>query len=68
MSTSAVPSSKPERLYSVAELAASFGLHELTIRRKIWANEIKSIKLGARCIRVRQSALDEYLADRSAAA
>ena len=53
---------KQERLYSINALADFLDCHPFTVRRRIWDGEILAIKLSPRCIRVKHSEVEAYLA------
>jgi excisionase family DNA binding protein len=63
MSTHAPPQ-RLTRLWTVAEIAEYFSVHEDTIRRKIAAGQLPSIKLGddtRNALRVREDDLTDRL-------
>jgi excisionase family DNA binding protein len=45
---------------TVAELAARWGIHELTVRRLIDNGTVKSVKIGEKSIRVALSEVERY--------
>ena len=46
-----------EQLYSVPQVAAKLGVHEFTIRRRIWGGHIRAIRIGPNRLRVPESEL-----------
>jgi excisionase family DNA binding protein len=52
-----------EQLYSCKQLAELWGVHEFTVRRKIWEGEIKAVRIGNR-VRVTASEANRVAANR----
>jgi excisionase family DNA binding protein len=49
-------------LLRIPEAAAALSVSQLTVRRKIWSGEIRSIRVTPTSIRVPREAIAEYLA------
>ena len=56
---------KPDRLLRVREAAEALNLKECTIRSRILAKDIPVIRLSARCIRIKESFIDQLIRDGS---
>ncbi len=49
-------------LLRIPEAAAALRVSELTVRRKVWSGELRSIRVTSNSIRVPREAIVEYLA------
>jgi excisionase family DNA binding protein len=56
--------SEPKLLLTAAEVAALTGFSEGTIRHWISQRRIPVIRISARCVRLRRSDIDQWIAER----
>lgn len=59
-----LPNAPIEQHYSVDETAGLLGLHEVTVRRAIYKNELRAFRVGSRLL-IASSAIREFLATRA---
>ena len=51
-----VVNEEPE-FYTVLQMAALLNVHEFTVRRRIWAGDIKAARIGPKILRIPKSEL-----------
>ena len=58
---------EPDELLTVKEVAKQLKLNEMTVRNWLERGELAGLRLGSRRVRIRASALDDFIAESSGA-